>query len=233
MPEDRDNNFSASAVLLTRAETLSTIRAKLAPVTEAGTAAVTFRNPENRSKLGLKMLPGVPLSSNEIIRQYLDRMERSTLVNTATAKRLLEVLSILRGMAQPQKKFYRGGGIYADVDLEGTLAGCMHEGDVFAVINVSGNDGSLIKALLALKSDVWLSPVSCTVDYRSGHFRSWDWWTLGDIEHGSAENVKMRLDEMADRKKISSDHTACIADWLDLLAERTAVWPSIKITQNK
>ena len=85
--------------------------------------------------------------------------------------------------------------------------------------------------MLAIQGGVWLSSISCDVNYRSGRHGFGDSWNLGRIEHGSIDRVRERLNEMADRRKISSDRAAYVDDWIKLLAERTEALPTIKITR--
>ncbi len=228
MSDDHDSIFSACAQLLVKSEDLSRVRVSLASVTEAGRAAVLMRHQENRSKIELRLLPGIPSFAPDAFSRVVDQMERTTLVSPRIAQRLLRTDSVLRQIVNLQVD-YHAPGFWLELDLDATLSRCGSPGDVFALFEMSGRDGMVAEALANLNAAAWVSPIRCTVQYHSGYSGFWDSWDLGYLELGSVSGMKTRLDEMADRQKISSSRAACFADWLDLLAERTSTLLSIRV----
>ncbi len=228
MSDDHDSFFSACAQLLIKSEDLSRVRVSLASVTDAGRAAVAMRHQENRSKIELRLLPGIPSFAPDAFSRVVDQMERTTLVSPRIAQRLLRTDSMLRQIANPQVGC-RSPSYLLDLDLDATLSRCVSPGDIFALFEISGQDGMVAEALANLNAAAWVSPIRCTVQYCSRHNGFWDSWDLGYLELGSVSGMKTRLNEMADRQKISSSRASCFADWLNVLAERASTLLPIRV----
>jgi hypothetical protein len=192
---------------------------------EGGLVCVGVRNPENRGKVALHILPGVPAASQEVIERQITQLTRSSLITPDIETALRRYVGTLR--VNIRKRRYGGGVLSGGLDIEGTLGTHMREGAVFVALSLRASEDRLARALTGLPAGCWLSPVSCHVEYGRG--RGWfaDWWELGSVA-GSCESALSRLDEMADRRKISDQRVTVVADLLEQLALRTSGVSSIK-----
>lgn len=233
-PERNDDEASApilnaSTVLLIPATDLSAARGRLGPIVEAGIAAVVVRDPENRSRVTVRLLPGVPSTSAAEIERAIDVMERSTLVTTETARKLKAVVTLLTKMVPPKRdQWSTAGGLSGNLDIDGTLSSQMSAGDIFCLLNLTAEDDRLAIALGGLPRASRLGQVGCSVAVNGRGRSYWDDWSLGVVEKGSCEAAKVRLDEIVDKRRMSSESARQMALWLDEMAARTASYGPIR-----
>lgn len=220
--------LSSSASLLCNANDLKRLLTDLGQTVDAGAAACAIRDPENRAKVTFRLLPAIPASDDFIVNRQLTIWASSALVTAGTEQILRDVVSALRAKLRIPDNRWQVAGVSGDTaNLDGTLSGRISEGDVYVLLSIRGRDGELPDALATISGTVYLSAVSCSVSYQSGKFWGRDCWSLGSINNGDCDAAKARLDEMADRQKISEGRAASIADWLDAIAEHTRSIPRL------
>jgi len=218
----------SSAILIVSAADLTVARSRLGPIVQMGIVAFATRDPENRSRIQFRLLPTLPMATQDELDRVIALYERSAVVTAEVSRKLRSVVALIQRMIPPRR-----GSVsmhLGNLDIDGAMAPGGAVGDIFCILGIAAQNENLGKALSGLPGSSRLGGIAVLIALKGLERRSYnDDWILGGIENGNSDMVMNRLDEAVHRRRLGADRAKEIAVWLELLAARSKSLPVIRL----